>query len=71
MVAFAINDVSKLSPCTSPLSQYPFYRMVKVWNAKLDEHLSHDPAIVSTLGLYPRPAKIGKNANTIEIGGSK
>ncbi len=38
----------------------PFYRMVKIWNAKLDEHLSHDPAIVSALGLYPRPAKKDK-----------
>ena len=24
----------------------PFYRMVKVWNSRLDEHLSHDPATV-------------------------
>ncbi len=43
----------------------PFYRMVKIWNSRLDEHLSHDPAIVSTLGLYPRPAK------TPEIGDTK
>ena len=43
----------------------PFYRMVKIWNSRLDEHLSHDPAIVSTLGLYPRPAK------TPEIGDAK
>ena len=49
----------------------PFYRLVKIWNSRLDEHLSHDPAIVPTLGLYPRPAKTGKNANTIETGGSK
>ena len=38
----------------------PFYRMVKIWNARLDEHLSHDPAIVPGLGLYPRPAKTPK-----------
>ena len=43
----------------------PFYRMVKIWNARLDEHLSHDPAIVPGLGLYPRPAK------TPELGDSK
>jgi len=43
----------------------PFYRIVKLWNSRLDEHLSHDPAIVSTLGLYPRPAK------TPEIGDAK
>ncbi len=48
----------------------PFYRMVKVWNAKLDEHLSHDPAIVSALGLYPQPAKKGKRGTASE-GGSK
>lgn len=35
----------------------PFYRMKKIWDAKLDEHLSHDPAIVTALGLNPRPAK--------------
>ena len=35
----------------------PFYRMVKIWNSRLDEHLSQDPAIVPGLGLYPRPAK--------------
>ena len=44
----------------------PFYRMVKVWNSRLDEHLSHDPAIVSTLGLYPQPAKKERNSNTRE-----
>jgi len=49
----------------------PFYRLVKIWNSKLDEHLSHDPAIVSTLGLYPRPAKTEKESNTREIGGAK
>jgi len=43
----------------------PFYRLVKIWNSRLDEHLSHDPAVVSTLGLYPRPAK------TPEIGDAK
>jgi len=43
----------------------PFYRMVKIWNARRDEHLSHDPAIVPGLGLYPRPAK------TPELGDSK
>ena len=43
----------------------PFYRLVKIWNSRLDEHLSHDPAVVSTLGLYPRPAK------TSEIGDAK
>jgi fatty acid desaturase len=43
----------------------PFYRLVKIWNSRLDEHLSHDPAIVPGLGLYPRPAK------TPELGGSK
>ena len=43
----------------------PFYRLVKIWNSRLDEHLSHDPAVVSTLGLYPRPAK------TTEIGDAK
>ena len=43
----------------------PFYRLVKIWNSRLDEHLSHDPAVVSTLGLYPRPAK------TPELGDSK
>jgi fatty acid desaturase len=49
----------------------PFYRLVKIWNSKLDEHLSHDPAIVSVLGLYPRPAKTEKESNTHEIGGAK
>ena len=49
----------------------PFYRLVKIWNSKLDEHLSHDPAIVSVLGLYPRPAKTEKENNTREIGGTK
>ena len=49
----------------------PFYRLVKIWNSKLDEHLSHDPAIVSVLGLYPRPAKTEKESNTREIGGAK
>jgi fatty acid desaturase len=49
----------------------PFYRLVKVWNARLDEHLSHDPAIVSVLGLYPRPAKTEKKSNTRETGGAK
>jgi beta-carotene hydroxylase len=49
----------------------PFYRLVKIWNSKLDEHLSHDPAIVSVLGLYPRPAKTEKESNTLEIGGAK
>ena len=44
----------------------PFYRMVKVWNSRLDEHLSHDPATVSPLGLYPRPAKVERNDNTHE-----
>jgi ring-1,2-phenylacetyl-CoA epoxidase subunit PaaE len=43
----------------------PFYRMVKIWNSRLDEHLSHDPAIVPALGLYPRPAK------TPELGDSE
>ena len=43
----------------------PFYRLVKIWNSRLDEHHSHDPAVVSTLGLYPRPAK------TPEIGDAK
>ena len=43
----------------------PFYRLVKIWNSRLDEHLSHDPAIVPGLGLYPRPAK------TPEIGDTK
>ena len=31
--------------------------MVKIWNSKLDEHLSNDPAVVTALGLYPLPAK--------------
>ena len=44
----------------------PFYRMVKIWNAKLDKHLSHDPAIVSALGLYPRPAKKDKKGTVSE-----
>ena len=44
----------------------PFYRMVKVWNARLDEHLSHDPAIVPTFGLYPKPAQKEINSNTRE-----
>ena len=35
----------------------PFYRMVKIWNSKLDEHLSNDPAVVTALGLYPLPDK--------------
>ena len=41
----------------------PFYRLVKIWNATLDEHLSHDPAIVPALGWYPIPAKIENNVN--------
>ena len=49
----------------------PFYRLVKLWNAGLDEHLSHDPAIVSDLGLYPRPAKTEKESNARETGGAK
>ena len=49
----------------------PFYRLVKLWNAGLDEHLSHDPAIVSNLGLYPRPAKTEKESNTLETGDIK
>lgn len=43
----------------------PFYRMVKIWNAGLDEHLSHDPALVPALGLYPLPAKTEMNVNKI------
>ena len=49
----------------------PFYRMVKIWNSRLDEHLSHDPAIVPTIGLYPRPAKTRRNDDTLELGGAK
>ena len=49
----------------------PFYRIVKLWNSRLDEHLSHDPAIVPTIGLYPRPAKTGRNDDTLELGGAK
>ena len=49
----------------------PFYRLVKIWNSRLDEHLSHDPAIVPTIGLYPRPAKTGRNDDTLELGGAK
>ena len=49
----------------------PFYRIVKLWNSRLDEHLSHDPAIVPIIGLYPRPAKTGRNDDTLEIGDAK
>jgi fatty acid desaturase len=49
----------------------PFYRIVKLWNSRLDEHLSHDPAIVPIIGLYPRPAKTGRNNDTLEIGDAK
>ena len=49
----------------------PFYRIVKLWNSRLDEHLSHDPAIVPTIGLYPRPAKTGRNDDTLELGSAK
>ena len=49
----------------------PFYRIVKLWNSRLDEHLSHDPAIVPIIGLYPRPANTGRNDDTLEIGDAK
>ena len=49
----------------------PFYRMVKIWNSKLDEHLSNDPAVVPTLGLYPLPAKTEMDVTKIKLEQSK
>ena len=38
----------------------PFYRMRKLWNLNLDEHLSNDPLIMRNFSLTPLP----KNAKT-------
>jgi fatty acid desaturase len=32
----------------------PFYRLLKVWNAKKDYHEAQNPAIVDTFSLGPR-----------------
>lgn len=32
----------------------PFYRMRKIWNSRLDEHLSNDPAMVPAFGINPK-----------------
>jgi len=39
----------------------PFYRMKKLWNLNLDEHLSNDPLIMRNFSLIPQP----KSAETI------
>ena len=48
----------------------PFYRMKKLWNISLDEHLSNDPLIMRNFSLIPQP-KNAETLGTVAVTGDK
>ena len=48
----------------------PFYRMKKLWNLNLDEHLSNDPLIMRNFSLIPQP-KNAETLRTVAVTGNK
>jgi fatty acid desaturase len=40
----------------------PFYNNIKIWNLKLEEHMSKDPAICSAFERWPEGSKMGRTA---------